>query len=161
MLVLNSRYWPENIWLLQKMSLDKQPHKNQNTKTYWNAVNTSLVMLHLHVNKPNFSYLAYYRILKFSSTLEVSSACLAVCLPASLPANRDCIPLGIEPSHFLEICYFRQHEPLLFQLQYSLCAIICPLFIHSNQLIFLPETKVLTFQGCWHSAKVLTFHTRC
>ena len=82
-------------------------------------------------------------------------------LPASLPTGTDLepIPLGIiafklsENKH-----YFCQHEPLLFRSQYLLCAIVCPLFIHSNRLIFLLETKVLTFHK---GIKVLTFYARC
>ena len=38
--------------------------------------------------------------------------------------------------------HFYRYKPLLFQSQYSLCTIACPLFIHSNQLIFLLEIKV-------------------
>ena len=40
--------------------------------------------------------------------------------------------------------YFCRHEPLFFWLQYSLCTMACPLFIHSNRLILL-EINMLTF----------------
>ena len=69
--------------------------------------------------------------------------------PASQPVNRD-RPSAYTAGYIAfklseNKRYFRRHEPLLFRLQYSLCAITCPLFIHSNRLIFLLETKVLTF----------------
>ena len=35
------------------MHLDKQWYKNQNTKTYFNAITIALTMLYLHLNKPN------------------------------------------------------------------------------------------------------------
>ena len=41
-LVLNSRDQPENIWLLKRMHLDKQPYKIRIRKTYLNAINTAL-----------------------------------------------------------------------------------------------------------------------
>ena len=71
------------------------------------------------------------------------------CLPASLPTgtNLEPIPLGMYIAFKLSENkrYFCQHEPLPFQLQYSLCAIVCPLFIHSNRLFLFLETKMLTF----------------
>ena len=48
-----SRGCPENIWLPKRMHLDKQWYKNQNTKTYLDAITTALTMLYLQSNKPN------------------------------------------------------------------------------------------------------------
>ena len=59
MIVLNSRDQCENIRLLKRMHLDKQPYKNQNTKTYLNTINTALTTLYLHSKKPNAAKLAH------------------------------------------------------------------------------------------------------
>ena len=63
----------------------------------------------------------------------------------STETNLEPIPLCIYLAFKLSenTCYFCQHEALVFQSQYSLCVIPSPLFIHSNWLIFLLETKVL------------------
>ena len=45
-------------------------------------------------------------------------------------------------------CCLCWHETLLVQLQYSLCAIACLLFIHANRLIFLLDSVVLIFNHC-------------
>ena len=85
------------------------------------------------------------------------------CQPASLPTGTD---PGAYTTMYIAFklsentCYFYWPESLLFQSQYSLYVIACPLFIHSNQLILL-ETKVLTF---YHSVnipyKVLTYYSK-
>ena len=35
------------------MQLNKQQYKNQNLKTYLNAITTALTILYLYLNKPN------------------------------------------------------------------------------------------------------------
>ena len=42
MVVLNSRDWPENIWLPKRMHIDKQCYKNQNTKNRFYFAKSSL-----------------------------------------------------------------------------------------------------------------------
>ena len=80
-----------------------------------------------------------------------------VCQPASLPACQQELTQSlyqyVQPSYIVSET-FHQYESLLFRLQY---AITCPLFIHSNRLIFLLETKVLTFNHDINRG--LTFHT--
>ena len=77
---------------------------------------------------------------------------LSASLPTSQPAN------GNWPSAYTtgyiafklseNKHYFHLHKPLLFRLQYLLCAIACPI---------LTDWSSCLKQRCWHSIKVLTF----
>ena len=129
------------------MWLDKQPYKCQNTKTYWNSVNKYLAMLHLHLNKPNIAYFAHYKILKFSNTIKVLSACLPACLLTGI--DLEPIPLSIQPSNFMKIkvisvgtnlCYSnRNTHPVP---SFVLCSFI------------LTDWSSCLKQRCWHSISV-------
>ena len=57
--VLNSRDWPKNVWLPKRMHLHKHRYKNQNTKTYLNAITTALTTSYLHSNEPNAATLVH------------------------------------------------------------------------------------------------------
>ena len=99
-LVLNSRDRPENIWLLKRMRLDKQPYKNQNMKTNLNAITTTLTTLYLHSNKPNAAKFVHWRILKISNKITFSSARQPAC---QQKLTQSLYTLGIQPSNFLKI----------------------------------------------------------
>ena len=123
------------------MCLDKHPHENQNTKNllkYCKYISDNATS---SFKQAKFCLVCHYRIFKFSNTIKVSSACL--------PANRD--RSSAYTTEYTAFKFhenkgnFHQHKPLLFRSQYSPCTIVCPLFIHSNRLIFLLKTKVLTF----------------
>ena len=120
--------------------------KIRTQKNHHNAINSALTTLYFHSNKPNVAKFAHQRILRISNKITFSSTASQ---PASQPANRDrpstCTTGYIAFRLSGNKRYFRQHEPLLFRSQYSLCAITCPSFIHSNRLILLLKTKVLTF----------------
>ena len=163
MLVLTSRNQPDNIWIPKRMHLDKQPYKNQSTK--------NLPQYYKYSFKNTISSFKQAKCCTLSPLENLKNFkrnYIIVCRLASLPACQRNWRRYIAFKLSENKCYFCWHKPLLFRLQYSLCTIVCPLFIHSNQLIFLLETKVLTFHKgvdipyrCWHSIKVLTFHARC
>ena len=81
--------------------------------------------------------------------------------PASLSTGTDLEPIPLSIYVAFKLPDFHWHKPLLFRSQSSLYAIACLLFIHFNQLIFLLEIKVLTFNhGINISYKVLKLNSK-
>ena len=112
--------------------------------------------------QPNAAKFVQYRILKIRmrSRFHLTAPSLLACLPTR--TDLQPIPLCSYIAFKLSEnkCNFHRHEFLLFRLQYSMCTITCPLFIHSNRLI-LPKIKVLTLNhGINIPYKVLKLYSK-
>ena len=116
-----------------KNALRKQCNKNQIAKSlsqHYNYSSNNAISSFKQAKCCNICPLENFKI---SNKTTFSST--------SQPANRNW-PRAYTTMYIAfklseNICYFRQHEPLLYRLQYSLCAIAHSLFIHSNWLMFL------------------------
>ena len=138
------------------MHLDKQLYKNQNMKYLpqrYNYSSNNTISL--------FKQVKFCKICPLENFKTFLQDYVFICQPACQPVNRN-RPRAYTTKYIaFKLPDFHWHEPLLFQSQSLLYAIACLLFIHFNQLIFLLEIKVLTFNhGINISSKVLKLNSK-